>query len=98
MRFNVSILETLTLSEPTELPWQDLDAALYRLAIKLSKNQFSGEAGSESNLSPNFQNHALHDPNHGKLKIVVLTCDPHPAIVHQYKYKPNGKPNRRQII
>jgi hypothetical protein len=66
-----------------------LTVALYRFAICFGKKPFHRHFPQKKPFLLSavfgFQNSRLHDANHGKLKFVALTCDPYPAIAHQYK-------------
>ncbi len=66
-----------------------LTVALYRFAICFGKKPLKRQLRQKKPFPMSavfgFQNSRLHDANHGKLKFVALTCDPYPAIAHQYK-------------
>ena len=66
-----------------------LTRALYRFAISVGRKPLLQCLGlkTEDALTLSFsdQNSRLHDVNQEKLKFLALTCDPYPAIVHQYK-------------
>ncbi|WP_226927675.1 hypothetical protein, partial [Pseudomonas sp. K2] len=68
---------------------KSLTVALSRFAKCLGKKPLDRHIPAKKLYLPNrvfsFQNSRLHDVNHRKLKIVALTCDPYPAIAHQYK-------------